>query len=124
MSPVRVVLGMIRFSPRYFVLCVSFAIFVFFVVPIPLGLATRAFFDALAVEPAGLNAWSAIALLVSAQLAEATSNVLFRSPWSGLQQESHVLLRRNLIAGILRGYGRHGLRVSSSETISRFRDDP
>jgi ATP-binding cassette, subfamily B, bacterial len=116
---------MVRFSPRYFVTCAAFSIAVFFVLPIPLGLASRAFFDALAGnESAGLNAWSAIGLLVAVQLAEVFSNPLFGNPWNPLQRKSEVLLQTNLFAGILRGFGRFGLREPAGETISRFRDDP
>ncbi len=124
MSPVRVLLHLISFSRMYFLLLVIFAVIVFVLVPIPVGLATAAFFDALAGEPAGLNAWSAIALLVAVQIAEAISGPLLGNPWSALQQKSHVLMRRNLFAGVLRGYGRYGMRESVGESISRFRDDP
>ncbi|HEY3082172.1 MAG TPA: ABC transporter ATP-binding protein [Chloroflexota bacterium] len=120
----RVLLRLVRFSPGYFATCVFFATLVYFLLPIPLGLATRAFFDALSGEPAGLNAWSAIALLVAVQLAEVLAGPALGNPWSSLQQKSQVLLQRNLFAAILRGYGRHGLPESVGETISRFRDDP
>jgi ATP-binding cassette, subfamily B, bacterial len=122
--PIVVLLRLVRFSPRYFLTCVFFATIMFFWVPIPLGLATRAFFDALSGEPAGLNAWSAIALLVGVQIAEVVASPVLGNPWNSLQQKSHVLLRRNLFAAILRGYGRHGLAASAADTISRFRDDP
>ena len=46
MSPAIVLLRLVRFSPRYFLTCVLFATVLFFWLPIPLGLATRAFFDA------------------------------------------------------------------------------
>jgi ATP-binding cassette, subfamily B, bacterial len=124
MTPTMVVLAMIRYSPRYFTTCVIFATLLYFVLPIPIGLATRAFFDALAGEPVGLNVWSAIALLVAAQLGEVLADPALGNPWNSMQQKSHVLLRRNLFAGVLRGYGQHGLVESSAETISRFRDDP
>src|SRR5215212_8087598 len=124
MSPLVVLLRLVRFSPAYFTLLVIYAVFLFVCLPIPLGLATRAFFDALAGQPAGLNAWSAIALLVAVQLGEVLADPVLRSPWSSVQQKSHVLLRRNPFAAILRGYGRHGLPASVGETISRFRDDP
>jgi ABC-type multidrug transport system fused ATPase/permease subunit len=121
---------MIRFSPFYFALCVAYAVWLYLCLPIPLGFATRAFFDALSGpsgqsgQAAGLNAWSAIALLVAVQLGEVLADPILRNPWSAVQQKSHVLLRANLFAGILRGYGRYGLRASTGDTISRFRDDP
>jgi ABC-type multidrug transport system fused ATPase/permease subunit len=124
MSPLGVLLRLVRFSPGYFALCVLYAVLIYVCLPIPLGLATRAFFDALAGQPAGLNAWSAIALIVAVQIGEALADPLLGAPWSPMQQKSHVLLRRNLFEGILRGYGRHGLPVSAGEAISRFRDDP
>ena len=124
MSPVSVLIHLISFSRGYFALCVVWSTLVYVGVPIPLGLATAAFFDALSGQPAGLDAGTAIALLVAVQIAEAVSGPLFGNPWSPLQQKSHVIMRRNLFAGVVRGYGRHGLPESVGETISRFRDDP
>jgi ATP-binding cassette, subfamily B, bacterial len=124
MSPIMVLLRLVWFSPRYFLACVTFAVVLFSMLPIPLGLATRAFFDALSGEAAGLNVWSALAVLVAVGLAEVFIGPALGNPWNSLQQKSHVLLRRNLFEGILRGYGRHGLPESAAEIISRFRDDP
>src|SRR5215212_3414952 len=124
MSPLVVLLRLVRFSPAYFTLLVIYALLLFVCLPIPLGLATRAFFDALAGQPAGLNAWSAIALLVAVQIGEVLADPVLRNPWSAIQQKSHVLLRRNLFAAIMRGYGQHGLPAAVGEAISRFRDDP
>ncbi|HYO25217.1 MAG TPA: hypothetical protein VEQ85_09720, partial [Lacipirellulaceae bacterium] len=125
MRPVVVLLRLVRFSLGYFAANTFFAILVYFILPIPLGLATRAFFDALSGDAdAGLNVWSAIALLVAVQLVEVFAGPALGNPWSPLQQKSQVLLQRNLFAGILRGYGRHGLLEPVGETISRFRDDP
>ncbi len=124
MRPIMVVLRLARFSGRYFVANTCFAILVYFILPIPLGLATRAFFDAIAGTSPGLSVWSAIALLVAVELIEVFAGPLLGNPWSPLQQKAQVLMQRNLFAGILRGYGHHGLPASAGETISRFRDDP
>jgi ATP-binding cassette subfamily B protein len=124
MSPPLVLWRLVQFSPLYVGLCQVYAILLFACLPIPLGLATRAFFDSLAGQPAGLNAWSAIALLVAVQICEALADPVLRNPWSAMQQKSHVLMRRNLFAGILKGYGRHGLTASTGETINRFGHDP
>lgn len=124
MRPIIVVLRLVRFSPRYFAANTFYATLVYFILPIPLGLATRAFFDALAGQSAALSAWSVIAVLVALQVVEVVAGPVLGNPWSPLQQQSQVLLQRNLFAGILRGYGRHGLPESAGETISRFRDDP
>lgn len=124
MSSVVVLWRLVRFSARYVATCVLFSCLVLFVVPLPIGLATRAFFDVLSGESAGLNAWSAIALLVGVQVAELLVGPALGNPWNSMQQKSQVLLRRNLVSGILHGYGQHGLPASVGETISRFRDDP
>lgn len=124
MSPMMVLLRLVRFSPGYFAANTVYATLIYFCLPIPLGLAAGAFFDALSGESAGLNAWSAIVLLVTVQLVEVLADPALGNPWSALQQKSQVLLQRNLFAGILRGYGRHGLPEPVGETISRFRDDP
>ncbi len=124
MRPIIVLLRLVRFTPGWFAANTFFAILVYFILPIPLGLATRAFFDALAGQSVALSVWSAIALLVAFQVVEVVAGPLLGNPWSPLQQKSQVLLQRNLFAGILRGYGRYGLPESAGETISRFRDDP
>ncbi len=123
MSPVGVLLRLVCFSPGLFVSNTCFSILVYFLLPIPLGLATRAFFDALSGAPAGLNASSAIGLLVAVQLVEVLADPALGNPWNSLQRRSEVLLQRNLFGGLLRGYGHHGLTQSPGETISRFRDD-
>jgi ATP-binding cassette, subfamily B, bacterial len=124
MRPITVLLRLVRFSPGYFASCVVFATVMFVLIPIPLGLATRAFFDAVSGETAGLNAWTAIAVLVGVQIGEVFASPALGNPWNSLQQKSQVLLQRNLFAAILRGYGRRGLPGSAGEAISRFRDDP
>lgn len=124
MRPVIVLLRLARFSLRYFAANTFFAALVYFLLPIPLGFAARAFFDALSGQSAGLTAWSAVAVLVALQLVEVAAGPALGSPWRPLQEKSQVLLQRNLFACILRGYGRHGLPRSTGETISRLRDDP
>ena len=115
---------LMRFSPGPFAGCVLFATVAYCLLPIPLGLLTRAFFDALSGESAGLNVWSAIALLTAVQLGELVAEVGGSYAWTSLQYKSQVLMQRNMFDGIMRAYGRHGLRESVGETISRFRDDP
>jgi ATP-binding cassette subfamily B protein len=115
---------LIRFSPRYFLTCVAFAIVIFFCLPIPLGLASQAFFDALSGGSSGLSVWGAIGVMMAVQIAEVFTDTLLGNPWNALQQKSRVLLQQNMLAGILRGYGQQGLPTSAGETISRFRDDP
>ena len=125
LHPMIVLLRLVRFSPLYFLLTVLYGAALFVVLPIPLGLASRAFFDALSGSAsAGLNVWSAIALLVSIQAVELFVGPALGVPWSAFQEKSRVLLQRNLFEAVLRGYGSRGLPVSVGEAISRFRDDP
>ncbi|MEX2228886.1 MAG: ABC transporter ATP-binding protein [Dehalococcoidia bacterium] len=123
MSPSMVILRLIRFSPRYFLGCAVFAT-ILYGLPLLVGLATRAFFDALSDESVGLNVWTAITLIVSLQIGEVLGEVGLSRAWASFQFRSYILLQRNLFAGILRGYGRHGLRQPVAETINRFRDEP
>jgi hypothetical protein len=81
-------------------------------------------FDVLSGEPAGLNAWSAIVLLVALELVRVLTGPALGNPWNAVQQKSQVLLQRHVFAAILRGYGRHGLPTSVGETVGHFRDDP
>jgi ATP-binding cassette subfamily B protein len=113
----------VRFGPVWFAGTVLFDFIIFVVVPIPLGLATRAFFDALAGKSAA-SPWMAIAVFVAVQVLQLFISPLLNNPWNGMQQKAQVLFARNLFGGILRNYGRTGLRASVGETISLIRDDP
>jgi len=124
MKPGRAILKLVRYSPGSFAALAFYATVIHGLLPIPIGLATRAFFDALAGKSAPLTPWTAIAVIVGAQLIEAGIDPLLRNPWNTVQQRSQVLMHRNMFAAVLRGYGRHGLRESVGESISRFRDDP
>jgi ATP-binding cassette subfamily B protein len=86
------------------------------VVPLVLGLATRSFFDTLS--------WSALALVVAMQLVDVLAELAISRAWSGFTYKTHALLQRNLLAGILRGFRRHGLPVPPGDALARFREDP
>jgi ATP-binding cassette subfamily B protein len=120
---VRHVNKLIRFTSSYFWSCVAFGTILFCVLPTILGVATRAFFDAFSGQ-AGINVWTAIALIAALQVGEVVADLAISRSWSGFSYKSHTLLQRNMFAGILRGYGKHGLPVSPGDAISRFRDDP
>lgn len=123
MRPFMVLLELVRFTRGGFARTLLFNSIHFIVVPIPLALATQAFFDALAGD-ARLNVWTAVAVIVGVQVLETYAGALTRNPWNHMQQKAQVLLARNLFAGIMRAYGRHGLRASVGEAISLHRDDP
>jgi ATP-binding cassette subfamily B protein len=121
--PSKVLWRLVRFSPGYFVATVGFDAITMIIVPLPLGLAMRAFFDAL-VDGAGLNVWTAVAVIVALQVLDLYASPLTGNPWNSMQQKAQVLLARNLLAGVLRGYGRNGLPAPVGEAITLFRDDP
>ena len=124
MRPTSVLIRLIRFSPGYFCALHSLRHRRLLLHSDPSRSGYQAFFNDVSAGHAGVNAWSAIAVLVALQIGEAIAGPLLGNPWSPLQQKSYVLLRRNLFAGILRGYGSHGLPLSGGEIVSRFRDDP
>ena len=101
----------------------AFGALLYCVAPLALGLATRAFFDRVAGDAAGA-AWVAVALVAAVQAGEVLSELAVGRTWSGFCYETHTLLQRNALAGILRGFGRFGLPVPPGDAISRFRDEP
>lgn len=114
---------LIRFTWRYFTGCTAFGALLYCVAPLALGLATRAFFDRVAGEASGA-VWVAVALVAGVQIGEVLSELAVGRTWSGFCYETHTLLQRNALAGILRGFGRVGLPVPPGDAISRFRDEP
>ena len=119
----RHVATLIRFTWRYFAGCTLFGAVLFCAAPLALGLATRAFFDRLAGDAPGA-VWVAVVVVVAIQLGEVLSELAIGRTWSGFCYETHTLLQRNALAGILRGFGRFGLPVPPGDAISRFRDEP
>jgi len=124
MRPFRALWRLVKYSPLYFAGTVLYGIVLFVAVPLPVGLGTRALFDALAGKHTALTPWYAIAVVIGAQLVELFIDPLLRNPWNAVQQKSQVLMQRNMFDAVLRGFGRHGLPESVGEAISRFRDDP
>ena len=85
--------------------------------PLALGLASRELFDRIAGDAAGA-VWVAVALLAAVQASEVVSELAIGRTWSGFCYETHTLLQRNTLAGILRGFGRFGLPVPAGDAIS------
>jgi len=120
---VKHVRTLIRFTAGYFGPCTAFAIVLFCVLPLALGLAAHSFFDALAGD-GGAGVWTVLAVLVALQLSEVVTEMALSRAWSGFSYKTHTLLQRNMFAGILRGFGAHGLTVPPGDAISRFSSDP
>ena len=121
MKALDFLLRLVRRGPRYFMLCVLFATLELFVLPIAIGVASQAFFDALA---GGAGTWVAIVALVAAQVAEVWIGPLLGNPWNSLQQQAQVNMQHSLLGAVLRGFGRRGLPMAIGEALSRFRDEP
>jgi ABC-type multidrug transport system fused ATPase/permease subunit len=119
----RHVATLIRFTWRYFAGCTLFGALLYCVAPLALGFATRAFFDRATGEAAGA-VWVAVAFVGAVQASEVLTELAIGRTWSGFCYETHTLLQRNALAGILRGFGRSGLPVPPGDAISRFRDEP
>jgi ATP-binding cassette subfamily B protein len=120
---VRYVRRLIAFTAGYFWTCAVGGAVLYCVLPLTIGLATRAFFDSFTGQ-AGIDVWTAVALIVGLQLGEVLAEMTVARSWSGFSYKAHALLQRNMFAGILSGYGTHGLPVAPGDAISRFREDP
>jgi ABC-type multidrug transport system fused ATPase/permease subunit len=118
---VKQVATLIRFTWRYFSGCTMFGILLFCVAPLALGFATRAFFDGVA---SGSSVRLALVLVAAVLFGEVLSELAVARTWSGFCYETHTLLQRNTLAGVLRGFGRFGLPVPPGDAISRLRDEP
>jgi ATP-binding cassette subfamily B protein len=68
--------------------------------------------------------WTAVALIAGLQLSEVAADLAVSRAWSGFSYKTHTLLQRNMFAGLLRGFGRHGLPLPPGDALSRFRQDP
>ena len=123
LRPFTVLMRFVRFTPGWFAMTVLFDAIVMIVVPLPLGLATRALFDAL-TGGSGVSVWTALGVIAALQAVELYASPLTGNPWNAMQQRAQALLARNLFDRVLRGYGRDGLPASTGEAISLFRDDP
>lgn len=117
------VLSLMHFTWRYFSAVTVFGALLFCVAPLALGFGTRELFDRIADDAAG-PVWVAIAIVGAVLASEVLSELAIGRTWSGFCYETYTLLQRNLLHGILRGYGDHGLPVPPGDAISRFRDEP
>jgi ATP-binding cassette, subfamily B, bacterial len=98
----------------------------FHTMPFFVGIVLRAIFDALSgSEPAGLNAYSLIAIL--AGLEAARWSIYFGAwvSWMRVWEWMSALLRANMLSGALFDSGPASERLprSAGEAVTRFRDD-
>jgi ATP-binding cassette subfamily B protein len=96
----------------------------YFGLPLVLGLATQAFFDALSGHAtAGPNAWTVLVLLLCLELIRAGTLVGLDVTTINLRYAGSGLLRANLLGQLLRRPVALPLPDSTGEAIGRFRDD-
>ena len=114
---------MIRYSARPFAWNMLFVL-PFYILQVLPGLIEKAVFDTVTgAAPARIGVPALIALFVSVNLARLLMAI--GNAWSGwtFRYDVASLLRRNLLATILRRPGALGMPVSSGEAINRFDSD-
>lgn len=123
MRTTRMIWELIWYRPHYYIVDSILWILLYLLILVP-GLILREFFDLLAGQSRlGLN----LPMLIVAQLA--ASGVSFLAIWLGglvdirFRFNVSMLLRRNMLAGILNRPGAQALSESVGEAISRLRDD-
>jgi ABC-type multidrug transport system fused ATPase/permease subunit len=114
---------LMRFTGVYFWPCTLAGAVLYCVMPLTIGLASRAFFDTLTGDRAG-DVWPVVYAVIALQLCEILADMAMGRTWSGFTWMFHVLLQRYMFDVILRGFGRHGLPVPPGDAISRFQSDP
>jgi ATP-binding cassette subfamily B protein len=115
--------GLISFRPLAYTLLFG-CMFTFLAARIVPGLIEKAIFDTLSGDSmAGWSLWTLVALYVSAELARLTT--LLGSGWYDVTFRVGVgaLLRRNVMASILRRPGAVPIPISSGDAINRLGDD-
>ncbi|HET6781128.1 MAG TPA: ABC transporter ATP-binding protein [bacterium] len=123
MNTWRVLWQLIRYHPRLY--AINFTLWgIFWVLPLMTGLLVRQIFDVLSAgAQAGGSVWTWIALLVATTAARITVNTTGVHVWTTYRFTLAALLRGNLLERILHRPGARPLPFSSSEAMSRFRDD-
>lgn len=96
----------------------------FYLFPLVPGLIVRGIFDQLSgAASAQADAWGLVALLVGVSVARVSALIGAVMAETTTQFLVSTLLRRNLLAHILKRPGARALPESPGEAISRFRDD-
>ncbi|HEY1014735.1 MAG TPA: ABC transporter ATP-binding protein [Herpetosiphonaceae bacterium] len=124
MSYARYLFRLARFRPGLYVMSGLLASCMFYLFPLIPGLIVRRVLDELAgPAPSQRALWLLVALLVGAALGRASAlfGAVFAEQTVGLT--ASALLRRNLLASVLRRPGARALPAAPGEAISRLRDD-
>ncbi len=123
MKSLKLIWRMISYRPGLY-LANQLAWLAAYLLPIAVGLVTRALFDTLSGSAqAGYNVWTLVALF--AALSTSRVIMIYAGILAHVKQEFVMggFLQRNLLNGILRRPGARAISVSPGEAISVFRDD-
>lgn len=116
--------SLIRYRPWLYLVSGISIIFAGYLIPILPGLIVRRFFDTLTGNTqAGLNVESMVALLIGVALGSAVVGMSAGIAENVLNVTHASLLRKNMLAQILRHPGARAVPISPGEAISRFRND-
>ncbi len=123
MTTWQVLWRLLRYDPRLY--AINAALWgVFWLLPLLTGLVVRQIFDALSAGAQATNSvWTWIALLVATTAARITVNTTGVHVWATYRFTIAALLQGNLLERILHRPGARPVPFSSSEAMSRFRDD-
>jgi ATP-binding cassette subfamily B protein len=120
----RAILRLARYKPWLYLASGLLASIMFYVFPLIPGLVIRRFFNMLTGDsPATMNLWALLALLAGIATARQTVMMAAVAAEITLHLVINTLLRKNLLAQILKYPGARALPASPGEAISRFRED-
>jgi len=121
-SPLRVLYRLMAYQPRATAL--NLALWgLFWLLPLSVGLITRAIFNAISAGAPLSALWALLALLVGVAAVRVAVNLLGTVAWLYYFFSRAALLRRNLFEAILGRPGAQALPDTPSEALSRLRDD-
>lgn len=114
---------LIRHTPVVYALhCVFHVLFI--VAPVGLGLVEKAFFDTITgAAPAAVGLWALVAMYVgvgAAQLSASFADIWYEVTF---RRDTQLLLRRNLMASLLRRPGALPAPVPTGEALNRYKGD-
>ncbi|HEV8340544.1 MAG TPA: ABC transporter ATP-binding protein [bacterium] len=122
MTPLRVLFRLLAYQPRATAL--NLALWgLFWVLPLSVGLITRAIFNAISAGAPLSAFWVLLALLVGTAAVRIAVNLIGTLAWLMYFFSQAALLRRNLFEAILARPGAQALPEGPGEALSRFRDD-
>lgn len=123
MTTWQVLWRLVRYQPRLYAINATLW-GIFWILPLLTGLLVRQIFEVLSAgAQATSSVWTWIALLVATTAARITTNTTGVHVWATYRFTIAALLQGNLLERILHRPGARPLPFSSSEAMSRFRDD-